>query len=153
MAKHRRDRNVSRRFDINNQNRRDDLYIASDLSDGVFEPVSRSLPSNLADDFVGNYNTAVRSTLQDVEDRRNYYPGGRSQRPAHTPRRHLAKTKPTKLTAFATQVFQQFNAPKSVAVCVRRNQRTEVLHAFKKTGKGSRFNKRPKFNQYSRTRC
>lgn len=47
-----------------------------------------------------------------------------------------------------------FTLPWQVVICVRRKRRTEVLHAFKKTGKGStaRMKKR-RMNKYSDVRC
>lgn len=153
MARHRKHRQGHSRFDIHNQTRRDDLSIASDLSDRVFEPVSRSLPSPLVEDFLDNYSSSVRSLDTQVEDRRTYTPAGRSARPPASSRRHLAKTKPTKLTAFAQQAIQTFAHPKSVLICLRRKMREEVLHALGKSGKGSRFQKKPKYNQHSNIRC
>lgn len=130
--------------------RRDDFYIASDLSDRVFEPVSRSLPHLEVHDLA-DYSPAVRSTLQDVEDRRNYHPGrSSSSRPAASPRRHQAPTRPVKL--FTPGVLEAFKAPQHVAVCVRRKVRDQVLHALKKTGKNS-SRKKPRRNQWSYVRC
>lgn len=152
MAKHRhRERNASRSsFDIKNQSRRDDFTITNDLRDSVFEPVSRSLPRLEA--ILENPYTAVRSTLQDVEDRRTFHPAGRS-RPATSSRRHLVKIKPTKLTAFAQTAIHTFAHPKFVMTCIRRKMRKEILHALGKSGKGSRYNKKPKYNQHSKVRC
>lgn len=44
-----------------------------------------------------------------------------------------------------------FTAPKSMLVCVRRQQRREVMHALNKSGRGGQ--KRPRFNEFSKVRC
>lgn len=152
MAKHRRSRE-SHRFDINTQTRRDDFSISSDLSDPVFERVSRSLPVSPVDDFVNNYNNAVRSTLSDVEDRRTYYPAGRNFRPASSPRRHLVKIKPVIGAIMHPLHVMAFEGSRAVAICVRRKVRREILHALGKSGKGAKFNRKPKYNEHSKVRC
>lgn len=157
MARKKRRRNspsgVSK-WDINKQSRRDDYSIASGIPDGVFEPVGvadRVTTKNF-DDFIEDY-PSIRSRVLTHEDRRTHYPGGRVNRPPTSSRSHLAKTKPTRLTAFSTQVFNAFKAPQKVAICVRRSTRKEVLHALGKSGRGSRFHKKPRRNFHSNTRC
>lgn len=149
----RRDRNDTRprtpRF-LSHSLRDDHLYIANDLSDRVFEPVQRSLPDYHLE-LLEDYTTSVRSTLKDVEDRRTFYPGGRSQRPAQSSRRH-PKISHSPLLSRSTPIAA-FKAPAHVAICVRRKVRDQVLHALGKTGKGSRFNKKPRRNQHSDVRC
>lgn len=135
-------------FDIHKQNLgRASLWNASDLSDGVFEPVSRSLPQKST--IQQNYYTAVRSLLSEVEDRRTFNPAGRF-RPAASSRRHLVKTKPIKLTGFASSPIHGFVAPRGVAICVRRKIRREVIFARGKQGRG---NKKPRYNLFSKVRC
>jgi len=46
-----------------------------------------------------------------------------------------------------------FAAPKQTLVCVRRSQRKEILHALRKTGRGSGRRKPPKRNALSSLRC
>ena len=46
-----------------------------------------------------------------------------------------------------------FADPSRVIVCLRRKIRREVIHAFKKNGKGGRGQKRPKRNFYSAIGC
>lgn len=148
MARPRRRRGT---FDINNQHQgRDAFAVSNDLSEGVFEPLERSLPSTRQFE---DYYTAVRSPRLEVEDRRQHYPAGRQNRPAASSRRHLVKTKPTKLSAFAQKAIQAFNYPNSVMICVRRKIRKEVMHALGKSGKGSRFQRKPKYNRHSKVRC
>lgn len=132
--------------------RRDDLFIASDLSDGVFEPVSRSLPDPIQTTLNEIAQPAVRSMLSDIEDRRTYHPSG-PHRPVSSPRRHNVKIKVKPRTNFRTAAMMVFDAPKYVSICVRRKIRTEVLHAQRKTGKGSRFNRKPRHNENSKVHC
>ena len=134
-------------------NRRDDLFIASDPSDSTFEPVSRSLPDTLETLLEQPLQPAVRSTLSEVEDRRNYHPAGPVFRPASSPRRSPVRVKPAKNLYWASKPIMTFAHPKHVVTCVRRSVRTEVLHALGKTGRGSRFNKKPRFNHNSKVRC
>lgn len=56
--------------------------------------------------------------------------------------RHLYRPRPVTLG---------FLTPKKVLICVRRKMRKEVLHAFKKTGKGGQ--KRPLRTQFSNFHC
>ncbi|QXP07907.1 MAG: hypothetical protein [Arizlama microvirus] len=44
-----------------------------------------------------------------------------------------------------------FQQPDQVLICVRRNQRKEVLHALRKTGQSGQ--KKPRFNEYSSISC
>lgn len=45
-----------------------------------------------------------------------------------------------------------FQQPKQVIACIRRKQRRGVLHALRKTGKGSGYGKKPR-NLWSNIRC
>lgn len=127
---------------LTNPGVRDAFAVASDFSEAVFEPVSRSLPSPLVTDHL-----AIWSDLNEVEDRRTYKPGGQVNQPPASSRKTVA---PTKLTNVAIPTFA-FKAPPHVAMCVRRKTRDEVLHALKKTGKGSGRPRR--FNPWSKTKC
>lgn len=151
MAKHRKHRDpIQTRFNIHSQTRRDDYSIATDLSDAVFEPQSRSVPS--LSTIVDDYYTAVRSTLQDVEDRRTYHPAGRARQYA-SPRHLSTKIKPVKASLFSPEIKYIFSPGKYVSACVRRHMRAEVLHALGKTGKGGKFNRKPRYNESSKIRC
>lgn len=44
-----------------------------------------------------------------------------------------------------------FSNPSKVLICVRRQMRKEILHAFNKAGK--RGQRRPRFNQFSKISC
>lgn len=103
------------------------------------------------------------TAYREIEDRRTYHPQ-RAQRPARSidkPVHRLVITKgpehpPTrkpsqaKLSALPHRV--QFQAPKKVLICVRRQARKEVLHALNKTGKGARARQRHQ-TPYSRIKC
>lgn len=123
--------------------KRDDYSIANG-DNYSFEFTPYSPPLSLPD------QPAIWSDLMEVEDRRRYQPG----RPAGF--RAAASTRsavaPTKTHANLTQsVVQTFKAPAHVAICVRRKIRKAVLHALKKTGRGSSPPRRR--NYYSGVRC
>lgn len=56
-----------------------------------------------------------------------------------------------KVKAFSREPIG-FGDPSTVAVCVRRKQRREVLHAYRRTRKGSGAGRRRR-NEYSNTKC
>lgn len=90
--------------------------------------------------------------LQLIEDRRTYHPLG-ADRPARQVSGHPSKplrVTPSRKFKIPTQLG--FTDPRQVAVCVRRKQRKEVLHALKKTGKGKRH-RRPRRTWLSNIRC
>lgn len=85
----------------------------------------------------------VPSPVTLVEDRRFYNPLG-SYAPARSLNRrsrlvivspNVNKSRP--VSSFRVPSAIGFDVPSRVAVCVRRKQRKEVLHALKFTGKGS----------------
>lgn len=102
------------------------------------------------------------SSLRAIEDRREFHPEG-DFRPARGfvyPRHRLVvsvpRQEPSRLPDTftpAVPVGVAFKAPRQVAICVRRKQRREVLHAVGKTGRGSRFHRAPRRNIYSEIRC
>lgn len=129
----------------------------ANASDPLTDPSEVRLRSLI--DLVINTPPSVRSPLIEVEDRRNWHPQVTNlmDAPVRSPRRarvplKLAKPvkrwgKPHRLSFSALQ----FSYPKSVAVCVRRKQRKEVLHALGKAGRGGM--KRRKYNSLSKYRC
>lgn len=125
---------------------RDTFAVASDFSEQVFEPVSRSLPS------LPTFESAsVWSDVSDVEDRRQYHPAGH-HRPASSPRKAVAPSSIDARSAMSPgHPLRVFNAPSHVAICVRRKVRDEVLHALGKTGKGSGRPRRR--TQWSKVKC
>lgn len=70
---------------------------------------------------------------QPLADRRRSHPDRHSAPPTTRGPNRLANTLTQKLNGRL-----RFEAPRNVLVCVRRKQRREVLHALRRTGKGSR---------------
>lgn len=107
------------------------------------------------------HHTSPSSTLlSDIEDRRTYHPDGPSRparsldRPTHTlvlPV-HPKNVNKSRAGLSALPKTVQFQAPKKVLVCIRRNQRKQVLHALKLTGKGSKARRHRK-TEYTSIRC
>lgn len=115
-------------------------------------------------------------SLRDYEDRRQYHPEGTfapARRFSSTRHRLMAyggyadvrRTADTRSRtpyggyADSIKVFSHlpqavgFTSPKKVLICVRRQQRREVLHALRETGRGSGGQKRAKWSEYSSVRC
>jgi len=124
---------------------------------------NRRLPLN--ETYIPNsYDLARQLTfgfLRSIEDRRTWHPEG-PQRPARTlsrARQRFTLVEPLKRNQKRTPAYSGVNAtvafaaPESVAVCVRRQQRKEVLHARKKTGRGKGRQKRPRRSWYSSISC
>lgn len=102
--------------------------------------------------------SSIRSPLLEVEDRRNYHPLS-DLAPVRSLRRWNVRVaaKPPKAKVTARPSLRRplkfsFAAPEYVAVCIRRAQRKEVLHALKKTGKGSGRGRKTR-NAFSNIRC
>lgn len=108
---------------------------------------------------------AVRSLLSEVEDRRLFEPDGLVSRSIRRARvtlqlaqakqavRHGVPHRPKLYGVVQPKRDQlQFKRPEFVAICIRRHERREVLHALQKVGKGS-GGKRPRRNQWSNVRC
>lgn len=102
--------------------------------------------------------------LQEYEDRRSWNPEG-SQAPArsfNSSRHRLSLAQKHRngsslrtsgwSQAFTSPGTVAFANPSRVLVCVRRQQRREVLHAIRKTGYRNN-RKSPKFNYYSKIAC
>lgn len=143
----------SRRRDINN------YPIASGtLPFGLVSPLSSSIFSS----------RPAMSLLSEFEDRREWHPEGFARparlfsRPRHRlslvdqPRRSrtpLNRDPFSHLRSFNSQTKARiaFREPDRVLVCVRRNIRKEVLHAFRKTGRVGQ--RRPRRSFYSSISC
>lgn len=112
------------------------------------------------------------SSLQLFEDRRRWDPAGPNaparsfSTPRHrltlvdrsTPRKINYSSTPYASSPFATGMSQTkatiaFAEPRRVLLCVRRQQRKEVLHALRKTGPGSGASRYDNWNEYSNVRC
>ena len=97
----------------------------------------------------------IHTLLSDIEDRRQFHPLD-DIRPAKGLSRfgsmlHVSpvgdRAKARKVQRSGPETFK-FNIPSGVAVCVRRQQRREVLFALKRSGKGSKSQSRS-INYYS----
>lgn len=98
----------------------------------------------------------IRMTdMRSVEDRRTYHPDREFRSPLDVrgvPRHTLAVPAPQPRSNYSgLPAHVAFQAPHDVLVCVRRNTRKEVLHAFKKTGKSGQ--KRPRRTPFSNIQC
>lgn len=102
---------------------------------------------------------ASPTALRLVEDRRAHHPL-QEFRPARQVSGHPVKPHVIKRSTnnhvlgrhLPIPLKVQFAEPKRTAICVRRGQRKEVLHALKKTGRG-RGGGRKKRNWYSDVSC
>lgn len=125
-------------------------HIARDpLSDIFDDPITRSLPP-----LFTNQPSLVRSSLPEIEDLRTFHPDRVT--PARSPRRRARiVTRPARASKqpakWSRPDFPYFAAPQHVPICVRRQERRQVLFAKRRTGKGARTPKR--FNFYSKVRC
>lgn len=92
-------------------------------------------------------NPLVRSVhlpdLRLVEDRRQYPYEVRqdlfrdlSGAPAQISRRPARETRP-QVPGVLPRLYHRFETPRRVPVCIRRENRRRVLHALRKTGRGS----------------
>lgn len=103
---------------------------------------------------------ALRSDLREVEDRRTYHPEFEF-RPARTVWGHPVRPNRVKEVRPARPAFRspglgarvRFAVPARTVICVRRNQRKEVLHALKKTGKRGASRSRRRRNYFSAISC
>lgn len=125
-------------------------------------PLRTLLPSSPYS--TASLDAAIR-TLREIEDRREWHPEG-IRRPARSinQSRHRLVSLSTSVPrpnrdAFASlrtlspqrAAIVAFSQPETVATCVRRKQRQEILHAKRKTGKSGQ--KKPRWTEYSRVAC
>lgn len=107
--------------------------------------------------------SAIRSyPLIEVEDRREWHPDPVA--PLRSPRRWrhrltlpqvvISPARPARFGVSATKTYSPtlpaFHAPKTLALCVRRKQRREVIFA---KGKGGGKHRRPRRNKWSNYSC
>lgn len=136
----------------NNRRRRDTTAIANSVAFSNYAPSRITFPKNLY--------------LQQFEDRRRWHPEG-TYAPAQSfsRSRHRLRDVQSSYNRRASQVMARsiprlhspvyrvgFEQPHRVLICVRRQQRREVLHAFRKTGRGS-GRRPPRYNYYSSISC
>lgn len=119
----------------------------------------QGLPDGLT--VPATFSPSVRSIPTGIEDRRTWRPDALAAirirasvaparvqvaRPGRSPRPGRA------FSFFNPPVGLQFRAPRGVLICVRRKIRKQVLHALRKTGKGS--GRRPRRrNAWSGVKC
>lgn len=101
-------------------------------------------------------HSTIRSVLSDISDRRTFHPLG-DVRPAKGFSKGASRVvlspnvnRSSKNVRARPDVFR-FNSPGSVAVCVRRQKRREVIFALRKSGKGARSRRRR--NYFSDVSC
>jgi hypothetical protein len=97
-------------------------------------------------------NSAVRSYLEEVEDRRSFHPD-REVKPRSTrswrPRLAVPTAARSKPRSYGLGSIA-FKAGKKVAICIRRKMRRRALMA---KGKGGGNHRRPRRNRYSNIWC
>lgn len=93
-----------------------------------------------------------------LDDRRSFHPAG-PMRPASSFRRadrRIVLKQSSKFAPLRNDTYADwrigFSVPKRVAICVRRKQRKEIIHALKLSGKGARA-RRHKRNYWSGVDC
>lgn len=93
-----------------------------------------------------------RSLLSEISDFRTFHP-----RPNYRPfKDNYARVVRPYVDLSDRHIFNnrpRLRLPKQALICVRRKRRAEVLHALGKTGKGSKFNRRPRRNSNSYIWC
>ena len=93
-----------------------------------------------------------RQILQ-LEDRRQWHPS-RTLRPRPLPVTVGSMRRTDRLiSAGPTLKSLNFEKPSNVAVCVRRKQRKEIMHALRATGKGASSRKKKRRNYWSSIGC
>lgn len=85
-----------------------------------------------------------------VEDRRLHYPS--RLRPAVGVTRSSTEVVVPNINNYDLGGFS-FGDPSLVAICLRRQRRREVLHAYRRTGKGSGRNKKRRRTWHSSISC
>jgi len=143
---------------MSRRRRRRDREYASDISN---DPLSRELRSPVIKRIL---EPPTRRTILDIEDRRLFSP--ELARPAQALQRMAARlvvkdhdpnVNRTHQKVRANQLHVpsnvRFSDPSRVAVCVRRHQRREVLHALKRVGRGSAPVRRARWSEFSDIKC
>lgn len=88
--------------------------------------------------------------LRQIEDRRRFDPAGpRRSAKSFNKAHHSLVVKKSPRARVPTHV--SFHAPKKVLICVRRQRRKEIMHAFKRAGKGG--HRPPRRNWFSDVSC
>lgn len=156
MSRRSRRRKASASSLFDSQVGREDPYFARSLP--RLDPLERFLgvwPSPPLRALDPLYDPAPPQDLREVEDRRLFHPEAR-QRPAasfDTPRHRLQVVRPTRpsFDPFSVPSRIGFRQPDRVLICVRRQQRKEVLHALHVAGRSGL--RRPRRGPYSNVSC
>jgi len=143
-------------------------------------PITNAPLSDALSPSPRSFFDTLPNLLRSIEDRRNWHPEG-SRAPARSishprhrlqsvmrnvnirntlktirsPSLNLPNLKKPQLPSIARDVIG-FEQPQNVLVCIRREQRRQVLHALQKTGRkgrGGKPFKLPHFNEYSKITC
>lgn len=111
------------------------------------------------------YNFLKPPPLTQIEDRRLWHPEGefRPARMFNSPRHRLVeygvRVRSARSSGSSVRSTRRlrpivaFADPSNVLVCARREMRRQVMHAFRRTGRGGGPKKRPTFSWYSRISC
>lgn len=67
--------------------------------------------------------------------------------------RLVARQNPLHNQLSQTKALVAFADPDKVHICLRRRVRKQIMHALGKAGKGSRFFKKPRRNEFSSVHC
>ena len=113
----------------------------------------RPVPAVPDPGYVTQKRSRPKPRLRLVEDRRTWHPE-RQRRAARGFNRAATRVvAPRWAPLFGAAVTAKlaFSSPPSVAICVRRKQRREVMFALKKSGK--RGQRRPRRSWYSSIKC
>lgn len=125
----------------------------------IHSTVKRDILNSIASPRLLNRTNLVRSQQQVLLDiarlggqsNRTYSPVPKRLRSPKLIRGRTAPTSMPKNTPIKMARYE-FTLPKETTVCVRRGVRKEVLHALKRTSKGSGA-KRRRLNSNSRIKC
>ena len=96
------------------------------------------------------WRTAVSDPLADLQDFRTFHPDQVYRDPLLTSGLP-ATTKQTRPRTRSLVTQTTFDAPRDVAICVRRKSRREVIFAKRKAGAGARARRRR--NYWSNVKC
>lgn len=137
---------MARRHRKNTVNGQRDLF--NPLLDNPFDQsITSDVTSLLLPDAI------QRPIFDPVEDLRLFEPD-----PMPSPRsrsggraRYSSRVSSSRSAELPRGLGLTFESPKTAMVCVRRQERRQVLHAFKKTGRGG--GRKPRWNFNSNIRC
>jgi hypothetical protein len=123
--------------------------------------ISTSSLVPLQTDYSRSINVFQETPLVEVEDRRKFHFDEYQAVSVSKPRHRLKVSKPRQpsknqdrfahLRTGQTKGLIAFQNPSKVAICIRRKQRKQVLHAIGKAGKVGQ--RRPKRNYFSSIHC